>query len=163
MMQCIYLAAQRGIRVVHSTVYERLIVFFIVIILYILPVLYILYVYNIFHILLSLWQTTRYMECVYVCMYVRPCVCARTLVCVCFFILIEHAPLPWGNTTCCWYTNQILFQGMQWPASPDVGSHCIPFAIMYSVSYCLKSVCMYVCVYVCMCILIADFIIRALF
>ena len=27
---------------------------------------------------------------------------------------------------------------MQWPASPDVGSHCIPFTIMYSVSYFLS-------------------------
>ena len=22
-----------------------------------------------------------------------------------FYILIEHAPLTWGNTTCCWYSN----------------------------------------------------------
>ena len=60
---------------IHNTVFERLVVFFIVIILYILPILYILCVYNVFHILLSLWQTTRYMECVYVRMYVCMCIC----------------------------------------------------------------------------------------
>ena len=27
----------------------------------------------------------------------------------CIFFLIKHAPLPWGNTTCCCYTNSISF------------------------------------------------------
>ena len=25
------------------------------------------------------------------------------------FFLIKHVPLPWGNTTCCCYTNSIIF------------------------------------------------------
>ena len=41
--------------------------------------------------------------CMYVCMYY---VCMYVCMCVCvFLLLIKHAPLPWGNTTCCLHTN----------------------------------------------------------
>ena len=74
---------------VHSTVYERLIVFFIVIILYIclfcIFCMFITYSTSYYHCgkLLDTWNV-----CMYVCTYVRTYVrvCARAHSCVCVFL-----------------------------------------------------------------------------
>jgi len=61
------------------------------------------------------------------------CVC----VCVCVF-LIKHAPLPWVILHAVGIQLG-LFQWIQWPSSPDVGSHCIPFTVLQR--YSLNCVC----------------------
>jgi hypothetical protein len=54
------------VKMIHDSVYKMFIVFCTLIILYTLLTLCISYVYDLFHILLSFWQTYGSMECMYV-------------------------------------------------------------------------------------------------